>query len=362
VDLTPQLTTIETPERTWPQAEAEILLKVIDLTHDKIMLLLDKIMAPDVRATIAEAVYTIDSSPDDDSEEASFRDWVSRLPALLSLRSNATLDQLAPHVKWASQARWRYADQLEALLCPGGEDLPLWVNYIYKIGRYLVATKAMLKLATKHPDFFTSIRVEAVDAPERRAFSLGNDKTALQNTLSRLAEDKDPKAFMHRLREFWLTDDPESRLRKACRLNLNVHAEMQLLAFYDHYPDLTPRLLYIGLSKKACYLCHEFMSRHPLAMSVGACHQKLYPSWMPAPCSSKVRRTHKPLLWNLTQHLEKTIVRDLKSRLGTRRLPQLDSTAGPSLTTTDSRFTTAFAALEIRLRDQARASEEIQET
>ena len=142
-------------------------------------------------------------------------------------------------------------------------------------------------------------------------------------------------------------------MRKACRLVLTVHAEMQLLAFYDHQPDLTPRLLFMGMSKKACFLCHEFLSRHLLTIGVSASHQKLYPTWMPAPCSSSVRKKHKVLLWDLCRHLEQTILRDLETRLGTRRPMHMDSTAGPSLTTTGT-ISSGLSALELRLRSQSR--------
>ncbi|KAL8284640.1 hypothetical protein RB600_009182 [Gaeumannomyces tritici] len=124
---------------------------------------------------------------------------------------------------------------------------------------------------------------------------------------------------------------------------------MQLLAFYDHHPDLTPRLLFMGTSKKACFLCHEFMSWHPLTIGVSASHQKLYLTWMPAPCSSTVRKKHKALLWDLSRHLEQTTLRDLETRLGVRRPMHMDSTAGPSLTTTGT-ISSGLPALELPLR------------
>lgn len=222
------------------------------------------------------------------------------------------------------------------------------IKHIYKLGRYFSATKAMLKLATKQPALFTSIHVEAVQAPDQEHFSLGNDRTALRTALQRWTRT-DPEMLMKQLGQSWLTADPEARLRKACRLVLTVHAEMQLLAFYDHHPDLTPRLLFMGTSKKSCFLCHEFMARHPLTIGVSASHQKLYPTWMPAPCSSTVRKKHKVLLWNFSRHLEETVIRDLQTRLGIRRPMQMDSTAGPSLTTTGT-LPSEWGNLELPLR------------
>lgn len=323
------------------------------MTQDKIWSLLERLHDPDITIAVQNAISRMeaDNESGEDCEEAGFRQWIRKLPVLVSLKQDANPAQLIPHIKWASKARWTYAEQIEALFCPNGEELPSWINHVYKLGRYFVATKAMLKLATKQPDLFASIRVEAVQAPDqvRLKFSLGEDRTALRTTLQRLMPKKDPGPLMERLGQIWLRKDPEKRFRQACKLNLTVHGEMQLLAFYDRNPDLTPRLLFMGTSKKACFLCHEFMSRHPLAMGVGASHQKLYPSWMPAPCSSAVRTKHKELLWNLSRHLEQTTLRDLETRLGIRRPKTLDSTAGPSLTTTGT-ISTGLWALELPLR------------
>ncbi|CRK43722.1 hypothetical protein BN1723_016252 [Verticillium longisporum] len=116
-----------------------------------------------------------------------------------------------------------------------------------------------------------------------------------------------------------------------------MHAEMQLLSFYDHNIELTPRLLFIGTSKKTCYLCHEFISRYPLTIS------------MPALCSSAVRKKHKTLLWEFSRHLEQTTARDLKTRLGIRRTMTMDSIDGPSLTTTGT-FSSESHTDELSLR------------
>lgn len=290
----------------------------------------------EVRASIQQATDKMadEDSLLDDSENLGFKQWVRDLPLLVSNNANCEPSKLVPHIKWASRAKWVFSEQLEVFF--GFEDSkpPPWLKYIYKLGRYYAATKAMLKLAVKQPHVFTIIHIEPVEAPETQNFSLGQQKTPLLTILKKITK-ADPNLLMEKLGQTWLTSDPETRLRKACRMVLVVHAEMQLLSFYDHNPHLTPRLLFMGTSKKACYLCHEFMSRHPLTIGVSASHQKLYPTWMPAPCSSAVRKGHKFLLWEFSRHLEQTTARDLETRLGIPRRPfNLDSTAGPSLTTT----------------------------
>ncbi|KAK2605534.1 hypothetical protein N8I77_008364 [Diaporthe amygdali] len=329
------LTAIALTEKTAKDLEHEILCKVITLTEDKIWSLLERLHRPEVRTTIQGAIDRASKkeSLSVDAEEATFKQWICNLPLLASLNLRSDPADLIPHIIWASQARWTYSEQLESFLgCEDGE-LPSWLKYLYKLGRYYAATKAMAKLATKQPAVFTRIHVEPVVAPQPEEFSLGEERTPLLTVLKRLTKT-DPDKLKEKLGQTWLTTDPETRLRRACRMTLTVHAEMQLLSFYDHNSHLTPRLLFMGTSKKACYLCHEFMSRHPLTIGVAATHQKLYPTWMPAPCSSVVRKRHKALIWDVSRHLEQTTARDLETRLGIRRLITMDSTAGPSLTTT----------------------------
>lgn len=297
----------------------------------------------------------------DDAENANFKHWVRNLPRLASFHPGSDPAMLITHIKWASQAKWVYSEQLENLF-EAEEGLPFWFKHVYKLGRYYAATKAMLKLAYKQPLVFTNgIHVEPVDAPEPQKFSLGLEKTPLLTVLKKITE-VDPQILKDKLGQLWLTDDPESKLRRACRMTLTVHAEMQLLSFYDHNPQLTPRLLFMGTSKKACYLCHEFISRHPLTIGVSATHQKLYPTWMPAPCSSAVRKRHKVLLWEFSKHLEQTTARDLETRLGIQRPYTRDSTAGPSLTTTGT-FSTDFDHLSLGVvaGSETRALEESEE-
>ncbi|KAK1982067.1 hypothetical protein LZ30DRAFT_749598 [Colletotrichum cereale] len=348
-EILDDLTAVALREKMAKDLEPEILRKIITLTKDKIWSLLERLRSQEVRDTVQRAISEMEKeSPWEDAEEANFREWVYNLPLLVSLDPGSGPAQLIPHIKWASQARWVYSEHLEIFFGSDNGELPPWLKYVYKLGRYYAAAKAMLKLAVKQPAVFTGIHVEPVDAPEQEKFSLFNERTPLLTVLKKVTKT-DPEKLMEKLGQSWLTSDPESRLRRACHMTLTVHAEMQLLSFYDHNPDLTPRLLFMGTSKKACYLCHEFMSRHPLTIGVSASHQKLYPTWMPAPCSSEVRKRHKVLLWEFSRHLEETTARDLETRLGIRRPFTMDSTAGPSLTTTGT-VSTGFWTNGLSLR------------
>lgn len=310
-----------------------ILHKIIVLAEDRIRFLLEKLNQPKAHAAIKRAMDRMNNkkSVSDDAGEVRFRQWICNLPVISSLDNGSDCAHLLVHVKWASEARWVYSEQLENFLDADNEELPLWLKTIYKLGRYQTAAKTMIKLAVKQPAVFTGIHIEPVQAPERTRFSLGKEKLPLLTILKKITKT-DAEELKKRLGETWLTTDPEIRFRQACRIDLTVHAEMQLLSFYDHDPSFTPRLLFMGTSKKACFLCHEFMSRHPLAIGMSATHQKLYPTWMPAPCSPAVRKRHKVLLWEFSRHLEQVTARDLETRLGIRRPNTMDSTAGPSLT------------------------------
>ncbi|KAK1506597.1 hypothetical protein CABS01_16895 [Colletotrichum abscissum] len=332
-DILTDLAAVSLRDKKPHDLEPVVLRKVVVLTQDKIRALVEKMNLPEVRHTIDRAIQRMDQIPSDDVEELGFREWVRNMPFLASLDAGSHSDQLIPHVKWASRGRWMYSEQLEGLFGLEDGSLPIWLKYVYKLGRYFAATKAMLKLAVKQPDIFTGIHIEAIKAPEQEEFSLGTQKEPLLTMLKKIAPS-DPIALREKLGQTWLTTDPETKLRRACKMTLVVHAEMQLLSFYDHHPDLTPRLLFMGTSKKACYLCNEFMSRHPLNIGVSASHQKIYPAWMSPPCHASIRKQQKVRLWELSRHLEQAAVRDLETRLGTRRPMTMDSTAGPSLTTT----------------------------
>lgn len=312
--------------------------QIIDLDYEGILSVLKNLTHPRVREQVVFTILGAQTNDNDSkaSSDADFDEWTQELLLLTSSELKPSQEALVARIKWASQARWRYSEQLEELFCPHGEDPPWWFNDIYKLGRYYVAAKCMLQAAAKLPNIFESIHVQAIDAPEQQRFTLYNDRAPLSGVLQKLTS-LDHQTLITQLGKLWLSDNPEQRFRSNCKLTLTVHAEMQLLSFYDHHPESIPALKFMGTSKKACYLCHKFLSRHPLGLTVSASHQKLYPSWMPPPCPDPaVKRGHKVLLWELSRHLEQITARDLETRLGIRRAKSQDSTAGPSMPTTES--------------------------
>lgn len=114
-------------EMTVKEGEFEVLLKFINLTRDKIWSLLEKLRDPEIHSAVQQAISKMDEDDAtlEDCEETSFRQWTNNLPSLVSLKPDTTPTQLIPHIKWAARAKWVYAEQMEALFCSGGGDLPL---------------------------------------------------------------------------------------------------------------------------------------------------------------------------------------------------------------------------------------------
>lgn len=276
-----------------------------------------------------------------DSTTAGFSRWISNLPDMVSLAPNAPTSDLILHIRWASRARWVYSRQFESFVSSPGAGVPLWVNTIYKLGRYYAATQAMVKLASSRPDLFRSIRIETIESPSPRKFELKDKgRKHLADLLQSLNKGADSTRLASELGRAWLREtgdgyshiDPEKLFRESCSHTLTLHAEMQLISFYDRHPESTLQLLFMGTSKKACYLCDMFLYLHPLRMAVSASHRKLYPTWMPPTPPGRLRERYRQILLDMKGQMEIEAKQDLGNGLRQRRPINLDSTAGPAIT------------------------------
>jgi hypothetical protein len=70
-----------------------------------------------------------------------------------------------------------------------------------------------------------------------------------------------------------------SQFESDCSHTPTVHCEIQLLAHYKAKPSQNPTLLYLGCSKKACFLCARFLALSSLKLGVRGCHGQCHPSW-----------------------------------------------------------------------------------
>lgn len=118
---------------------------------------------------------------------------------------------------------------------------------------------------------------------------------------------------------------PDKMLRSKLRLwdKYRVHAEIQLLIYYEENEDLTQVVPYIGSDKLCCYLCYAFISIHA-TFKVHGCHQSLYSLWMVPddevqPLSKQVGNRFHDILSRLCQSLQNQVQEALR-QTGTRAL------------------------------------------
>ncbi|PYI33787.1 hypothetical protein BP00DRAFT_304159, partial [Aspergillus indologenus CBS 114.80] len=150
---------------------------------------------------------------------------------------------------------------------------------ILKTGRYGIASRAFAELALEQPTLFDRRAVHALVPPP--AISTQHVCTDLGLVLRRI-DNSQQDQYIARLSQIWAgKGNPYSYFGRQCPTRLTIHAELQLLSFYDDNPHLIPEFRLIGVSKKSCYLCDRFLTHHPLSFTTSACHQKVYPTWAP---------------------------------------------------------------------------------
>ena len=93
----------------------------------------------------------------------------------------------------------------------------------------------------------------------------------------------------------------------------HVHAEIQLLIFYDSNPDVSiPKPRVLGVSKAACYLCNLFTKKHA-EFFLSQTHGQLYDQWnVPdlADFDDGQRLRYRSILKSMDTELQITIKRE----------------------------------------------------
>lgn len=328
--------TVGDTEKSSTQAEPEILRLVVELDRGRILSIAEKVEKRGIRIFLQEAHSRLLAGQvkPETSERPRLRLWLGSCPFMAASPQTWGPTTMAMLIDWASQAEWVYFEQLQSLLGLDNTQKPPWLDSLHKIARYRSAIKSMVKLAAKQPEVFAGIRIQEVEAPNSRPFSIRTEKTPLLAVVKNLVKE-DSGVTMEQLEKHLSTQDVEAQLRRKCQLNLTLHAEMQIVVFYEGNPSLAPRMRFIGTSKKACFLCHEYLLLHPLRLQVSACHQKIYPSWMPPPYYRIHEQFKGTPFFKLSKNIEQLTKRELKTALTAPRRPRnQDSTAGPSLTIT----------------------------
>lgn len=263
-----------------------------------------------------------------------FIEWIGQLSNIAGLHETESIapELLAVYLRWAAEAKWRHSEALEAAFHAQEKKIFPWILNVYKLGRYAIAAKVMVRLALDVPARFCPMRVEAIQAPPIQSFFLKDTDKPLTQLLRRTVGEHQETDIMGRLGRVWETESPEKYFRTACKRDLTVHAEMQLVIYCDEHPEAKPWAHFLGVSKKSCFLCQRFLALHAMSFRVSSCHEKLYPAWQPPPSkSAKIFRQYKQIFTSLIKVMDSMARADLEGRLGLRREATPDSTAGMSL-------------------------------
>ncbi|KAL1845423.1 hypothetical protein Plec18170_009779 [Paecilomyces lecythidis] len=308
-----------------------ILLKIVQLDIARIQDYLRNVQDHRKKASYSRSDVSariLKSRPDTTlSDLELFFEWLENVLA----DKPDTHSDLVRYIKIVQKAKRDYVDLLSVAFSNDGQPTPRWVAVLYKLGRYAVASRVFVQLAVEFPALFNPMTVEAIPAPDKTPFS--RNEISLDLVLRRLIGNREEE-YRSRLARVWAQTDVETYFREQFPTSLAVHAEMQLLGFYDHDPQKLPSFRFIGVSKKSCYLCDKFLAIHPKSFRVSACHQKLYVSWIPPhSADSRIYAGYRSLTTTLTKTMETVAMQDLLQRLGTpRRQVPADSSAGVSFT------------------------------
>jgi hypothetical protein len=319
---------------SYQESEIEVLIKIITLDISKIrdyLLTLRK-----SRRLLKETFSALQSRlavslPRASPESIrSFATWFMKIYLIPDSVLDLDAQELMMWVRWAQEARRVHIAFLRAAFINKYNSLQRWVSYVFKLGRYGISARIFIKIATEIPSMFSHITVEAITAPRGVPFDFEDDDKPLISVLRRVPEIKADEALT-KLTNVWSTEDAEVFFRQECSGVLAAHAELQIVSFYDEHPHLKPQSRFIGVSKKSCYLCYNFLTHHPAGFVVSSCHQKMYLSIPPPATTRQVYLQWKNITTILCIRMEAIAREELTERFGLKRSPlPPDSTAGVS--------------------------------
>ncbi|CCF46131.1 hypothetical protein CH063_03791 [Colletotrichum higginsianum] len=120
---------------------------------------------------------------------------------------------------------------------------------------------------------------DALSEPGRKAVAQ-IDKVAryliLCDDLSKLLTRRAYSGILQHITLEPLLSPPKSR-PKGAEKSCHVHAEVQLLLYYEQHPCVPPPR-FIGCSKSACFLC-DLLIRRRGGFGISFSHQRIYPQW-----------------------------------------------------------------------------------
>ena len=115
---------------------------------------------------------------------------------------------------------------------------------------------------------------------------------------------------------------------KGGSVKCHVHAEIQLLIYYDSNPDVSiPKPRVLGVSKAACYLCNLFSKKHA-EFFLSQTHGQLYDQWnVPdlADFDTAQKLKYRNILKSMDTELQNTIKRERARHRSQKRQEPLGS-------------------------------------
>ena len=155
-------------------------------------------------------------------------------------------------------------------------SLPLAVG---KLGRYYSACSFLI-VAARRLSIFRSIRVESVrlPLPASPPSSITQPESSLSGTLDRILDPQTEKQTQRWAKSLASAEAKFCRQLAASRKTYKIHAEIQLLFYYEMHPKIR-RPKVICSSKSACFLCDLFIKIHA-KFYVARTHGVLYDKWM----------------------------------------------------------------------------------
>lgn len=121
--------------------------------------------------------------------------------------------------------------------------------------------------------------------------------------------------------------------KRACRSDLFIHCEVQLLTRYEADISLSPTSPYFGCSKKTCFLCEEVLALSPMKVRTRGRHGQCHPQWgVPLSTSEGTKKR----LRELCRAIKQKILDRLEPR-GSTPLAINQSSAVSDLKTSDMR-------------------------
>ena len=234
-----------------------------------------------------------------------------------------TAHGLTHRVEWTNLSRTSFGSGLQSV--------EKHLRIVEKLGRYASAAVNLYQAARRY-SCFSEVQVNIVklhapvkpkyDPSERikgRPAAFSPDKEDLLKLVSYLKG--------HRKSNIGEVADVEETLWQTVAADCAVHAEIQLLFYYEvHQPATYPRV--ICSSKKACFLCNLFFHLHG-QFFIPSTHGTLYEKWIVPACINDLKGPRAEAMASVMTSFIKVLKDETRTALSSRhkRLPGVTESA-----------------------------------